>query len=111
MPELVFPQALPKPKPKSTARSCAGHRAWVRRHSCCVRGCRSTSIECAHVGAGSDGAMGVNPSDRWTISLCQLHHREQHQIGERGFEAKYSIDLLGLAVEFARRSPLRFKLS
>jgi hypothetical protein len=47
----------------------------------------------------------MKPSDKWAISLCAHHHREQHQIGERAFEAKYSIDLLMLAAEFARRSP------
>jgi hypothetical protein len=40
-----------------------------------------------------------------------FHHREQHALGERTFEAKYDIDLIELAQEFARRSPLRARLS
>lgn len=44
-------------------------------------------------------------------SLCTVHHREQNQIGELSFEKKYKIDLRELAIEFARRSPHRGKLS
>ena len=111
MPELVFPRELARPRSRPTVRSCAGHRAWVRRHACSVRGCRRTPIECAHVRSGTDGSMGMKPSDRWTISLCAFHHREQHDLGERRFGEKYSIDLVALASEFAIRSPFRWKLS
>ena len=105
MPELRFPSLLP-PKPrKHTRRTCAAHRAWVRRHRCSVRGCRRLPIECAHVRGGTDGGMGLKPSDKWTISLCQHHHLEQHAIGEHEFEAKYDIDMRQLAIEFATRSP------
>lgn len=54
---------------------------------------------------GTDGGLGLKPSDRWTISLCQFHHLEQHAIGEAAFEARHDINLLDLAKEFARRSP------
>lgn len=110
MPELVFPRELSKPRPKPTVRSCLGHRVWVRRHACCVRGCGRSPIESAHVRGGADGGIGMKPSDRWTISLCAYHHLEQHSIGEREFEDRYSLDLTGLAIEFARRSPFRCKL-
>jgi hypothetical protein len=53
----------------------------------------------------------MKPSDRWTISLCAFHHRQQHDIGEIAFEDKYSICLSELAKEFARRSPHWQKLS
>lgn len=111
MPELRFPGTLAKPVRKPTVRSCAGHRAWVRRHYCSVPGCRRTPIVCAHVRTGSDGGMGMKPSDRWSISLCEYHHLEQHQIGERAFEVRYSIDMTALASEFAQRSPFRWKLA
>ena len=62
-------------------------------------------IECAHVRMGTDGGMGLKPSDRWTISLCHDHHVEQHQIGERAFEERYDLSMKGLAREFAQRSP------
>ena len=59
---------------------------------------------------GTNGGMGVKPSDRWTISLCggaEGHHAEQHRTGETSFAIKYSIDLIGLAAEFVKRSPKR----
>jgi hypothetical protein len=82
----------------------------VRKHHCCVPGCKRTPIECAHVRLGTDGGTGLKPSDRWTISLCAYHHLEQHRIGEARFEDKYGLDLKSLAREFARRSPQWHKL-
>jgi len=49
-------------------------------------------------------------SDRWTISLCQRHHLEQHEIGEPAFEAKYDLNLRELADEFAQRSPSKTRI-
>ena len=62
-------------------------------------------IECAHIRGGTDGGLGLKPTDKWTISLCQFHHLEQHEIGEAAFERRNDVDLLELAREFARRSP------
>jgi hypothetical protein len=53
--------------------------------------------------------MALKPSDKWVISLCPDHHREQHQIGEPEFERRYGICLADLASEFSRRSPHRAK--
>ena len=110
MPELRFPARLPSESRKTSVRSCAGHRAWVRRHLCSVPGCRRLPIECAHVRSGTDGGQGLKPSDKWCISLCRDHHLEQHQIGERAFELRHGLDLKALAEEFAARSPWRSKL-
>jgi hypothetical protein len=52
----------------------------------------------------------MKPSDKWVISLCLFHHREQHQLGEPRFEEKHGIDMLNLAREFVRRSPYWAKL-
>jgi hypothetical protein len=95
---------------RNNPRECPAHRAWVRGHQCCVPGCNETPIECAHVRKGTDGGTGLKPSDTWVISLCGRHHSEQHRIGEDIFAAKYGLDLMGLAIEFARRSPHRLKL-
>jgi len=111
MPEVRFPSLLPQERRKKGSRSCAAHRAWVRRHRCSVPGCRALPIECAHVRGGTDGGLGLKPSDKWCLSLCRDHHLEQHDIGERAFEQKYSVDLLGLAGEFLLRSPFRTNLS
>jgi hypothetical protein len=105
MPRLVFPhQVIKRPKVRPS-RCCAAHRNWVRKHHCCVPGCKRTPIECAHVRLGTDGGAGLKPSDRWAISLCAHHHREQHSIGEASFEREHGIALKALAEEFARQSP------
>lgn len=111
MRELRFPSLLPPEPKRKSSRTCAAHRAWVRRHRCSVRGCRGLPIECAHVRNGTDGGLGLKPSDRWSISLCQFHHLEQHEIGEAAFEARYDLNLVELAREFARRSPYLEKMA
>lgn len=100
-----LPKRLDRTSHREDEKYCPAHRAWIRGHHCCVPGCLRRPIECAHVRHGTDGGLGRKPSDRWTISLCWLHHREQHERGERPFESKYGLDLRALAVEFARRSP------
>jgi hypothetical protein len=110
MPELRFPQRLPPTPRRATMRCCPAHRNWVRKHRCSVPGCKNLPIECAHVRGGTDGGVGLKPSDRWSVSLCRFHHREQHALGERRFEAIYDLDLQALAREFARKSPHSSKL-
>jgi hypothetical protein len=109
MPSFL-PQRITRPRRAEERRSCPGHRAWVRRHHCVVPGCAQLPIECAHVRTGTDGGTGLKPSDRYVVSLCREHHAEQHRIGEARFENKYSLDLLAIAAEFARRSPHRTAL-
>lgn len=105
MPSSRIPTLLRRSKIAKIARECPGHRAWVRKHKCSVRACAQKQIECAHVRLGTNGGMGIKPSDAWCISLCQMHHAEQHAIGEKSFEERYELDLKALAIEFARRSP------
>jgi len=105
MPLTRLPSKLERPKRPRDDRCCPAHRAWVRRHHCCVPGCMNRNIECAHVRTGTDGGMALKPSDRWAISLCSNHHREQHALGEAKFQRRYKIDLYELAREFAKRSP------
>ena len=94
---------------KDAGKRSPAHRSWVRRHACCVCGTEA-AIECAHVRCGTDGGMGIKPSDRWCISLCKAHHAEQHQIGEPAFERRYGIGLKSLAERFFKASPHRHKL-
>ena len=105
MPDLLLPSRIKRNKSSPTMRSCPAHRAWVRKHHCCVPGCKGLPIECAHVRGGTDGGMALKPSDWWVVSLCSYHHREQHLLGESPFELKYGLELLELAVRFARLSP------
>ncbi|MEO6114163.1 MAG: putative HNHc nuclease [Sphingomicrobium sp.] len=105
-----FTRAARCSTPRNSQRDCPAYRAWVRRHRCCVVGCLARPIECAHVRAGTDGGVGLKPSDRWTISLCAGHHAEQHLLGHASFEQKYCLDLKALAQAFARASPHRLKV-
>jgi hypothetical protein len=90
-------------------RRSPGHRAWVRGHACSACGTQ-TAIECAHVRTGTDGGVGIKPSDQWCISLCKDCHARQHQIGEAAFEAETHIDMKALAEMFFKLSPHRQKL-
>jgi hypothetical protein len=94
-------------KQQELGRRFPSHRAWIRGHACSVPGCSANDIECAHVRNGTDGGVSLKPSDWWTISLCGVHHFEQHQIGEEAFEQRYGLDLQKLAQQFAQRSPHR----
>ena len=111
MPRLLFPNRLERDRAREpNGRECPAHRAWVRRHHCCVPGCLRRPIECAHVRCNTDGGVALKPSDRWSISLCRDHHIEQHRVGELAFEQRYGIDLHALADLFASRSPHRRRL-
>lgn len=105
MASIQLPARIGKSKRDRGHRTCPAHRAWVRRHRCCVPGCANLPIECAHVRRGTDGGQSLKPSDRWTVSLCREHHADQHRIGEAAFEKCYEIDLRALAEAFARASP------
>jgi hypothetical protein len=59
---------------------------------------------------GTDGGMGIKPSDKWCISLCRDCHSQQHRQGEETFEKTHGIDMKALAQEFFRQSPHRHKL-
>lgn len=92
---------------------CPGHLAWVRGHACSVGGASGQGcggrMEAAHVRSGTDGGMGVKPSDTYTIPLCSDHHAEQHRIGESAFERRRGIDMKAIAEGLARTSPHRTK--
>lgn len=86
-----------------------GHLKFVREHSCVVKNCNGRPIEAMHVRLGSHAGMGQKPSDDATVSGCSAHHLELHRTGEATFQAKYELDLLALAAEFASKSPHRSK--
>ena len=81
------------------------HRRWVRSHGCCVPECQAVSVDFAHLRSARNAGKGQRPHDIFGVSLCRLHHDEQHRIGAGAFGKKYQIDLWALAAEFARRSP------
>lgn len=107
---MALPQRIKTKSDKADrGKRSPAHRAWVRGFACCA--CGSTqAIEVAHVRVGTDGGMGIKPSDKWCISLCKDCHAQQHQQGEQTFERAHNINMKGLALEFFRASPHRHKL-
>jgi hypothetical protein len=81
------------------------HRRWVKSHGCCVPACRAPSVDFAHLRSAANAGTGQRPHDIFGVSLCRLHHDEQHRVGAEAFGDRYGIDLWSLAAEFARRSP------
>ena len=89
---------------------CAGHLQWIRGHQCTVNnGECSDRIEAAHARAGTDGGLGVKPSDCWTLPLCSFHHRDQHRIGEPAFERLHGVKMKDTAAALWAKSPHRKK--
>jgi hypothetical protein len=92
----MIPKLRKRPKmmvKEPTVIRAPGFLAFVRRHNCtCVEidptGCGG-EIEAAHVRRGTDGGIGMKPSDCYALPLCSEHHAEQHRIGEQSFEKKY----------------------
>lgn len=58
--------------------------------------CGATPIEIAHV---RTGGMGRKADWTATIPLCPTHHREQHQIGTKSFQARYGVSLTDRAAQ------------
>ena len=81
------------------------HRQWIRGNHCATGSQCISPIEAAHVRTDTNCGIGMKPGDEWIIPLCLRHHAEQHNIGERGFERKYNIDMKEIAAALARKSP------
>jgi hypothetical protein len=90
---------------------CPQHLAWVRQcFRCAVTEGRAVhecfgKIEAAHVRGGTDGGMGVKPSDCFVIPLCSAAHREQHNVGEAEFQRIYGINMRRIADSLWLKSP------
>jgi hypothetical protein len=82
----TIPRGQRKPDPKRAAQ----HLAFIRGLPCMICGARPS--EAAHVRRGTDGGIGVKPSDRFSLPLCRAHHDAQHSNGEVSFWAYYGID-------------------
>lgn len=90
-------------------RLCQGHIRWIRQHYCAVKGmngheCKGR-IEAHHVRLGTDGGVGLKPSDRWAVPLCVTAHRILHDEGQITFEKRWKIDLKEIAEGLAGWSP------
>jgi len=104
----ALPPAIPKKAKRSSRWRSQAHLNFVRSHQCCVYGCSGMPIEAAHVRNRSGAGIGQKPSDYRAVSLCQAHHRMQHEMGERTFwQAR---DVEALIDAYCKASPKRFEI-
>jgi len=78
------------------------HLKFVRGLPCCVCG-NNIASEAAHVRFACEAVgkrkvgVGEKPDDKWTVPLCGMHHRMQHEWGEREFWKAYGKDPIVIA--------------
>lgn len=84
----------------------ATHLQFVRGFVCILYGKHECEgrIEACHIRTGTDGGMGMKPSDCFTFPACEAAHAEQHRIGEAAFERKHGVSLRKEADELWRIS-------
>ena len=82
---------------------CDPHLAFVRTLPCVV--CLdNTSTEAAHVRLADarigkpNAGIGAKPDDKYVLPLCGVHHRQQHNHGEKNFWHGQDPVLLALAI-------------
>ena len=88
---------------------CPGHLKFVRGFRCILGDtpghvCEGL-IRACHIRTGTDGGMGVKPSDCWTYPGCDGAHGLQHQIGEAEFERRFGLNLKAVAEGLWSLSP------
>ena len=72
------------------------HLKFVASQPCLV--CGRTPSDAHHIKFAEQRAMGRKVSDRFTVPVCRLHHRELHRRGnERAWWESQGIDPLGIA--------------
>ena len=72
------------------------HLKFVASQPCLV--CGRTPSDAHHIKFAEAQAMGRKVSDRFTVPICRLHHRELHRRGnERAWWASQAIDPLAIA--------------
>jgi hypothetical protein len=75
---------------------------WLRTQPCVI--CKASNTEACHIRVGSinhdkrETGMGEKSDDKWTVPLCNYHHREQHSMNELAFWKAYNIDPFLLAI-------------
>ena len=79
------------------------HLDYIRSLPCCI--CGGIDTEAAHIRVGSPDhgkrstGMAEMPDDKWTVPLCNRHHRAQHDAGnELKWWASQGIDPFMLAM-------------
>src|SRR5262245_13921145 len=97
MPAPRIAGTLARGNSKPGAHRRAQHLAFVRQLSCVACG-KAAPPDAAHVRTGTDGGIGMKPSDRYTVPLCTACHAKQHRIGELSFWSALRIDPLNVAL-------------
>jgi hypothetical protein len=64
------------------------YKAWIRSLPSAVSG--AGPCEAAHT--GTDGGMSQKASDYSCVPLTAAEHRQYHQLGRGGFEARYGVN-------------------
>src|SRR5262249_36718083 len=79
------------------------HLRFVTAQGCLV--CGRTPSDAHHIRFAEQQAMGRKVSDRFTVPMCRLHHRELHRRGnERAWWQSQGIDPLVIAAELWGRT-------
>lgn len=73
--KLKPPKMGVRPLPRKVWRR---HRRWVKSHGCCVPHCPAAVIEFAHLRSAANAGTAQKPHDMFGVSLCRVHHDEQH---------------------------------
>ena len=92
-----IPRMVARSKPKPEFRRRGQHLAFVKLLSCVACG-KAAPSEAAHVRLGTDGGVGIKPSDRYSVSLCTSCHELQHRFSELRFWSVLRIDPLNVAL-------------
>ena len=79
------------------------HLKFVAAQPCLI--CARTPSDAHHLKFAERAAMGRKVSDRFTVPICRLHHRDLHKRGnERNWWEGQGIDPLPIAADFWRTS-------
>jgi hypothetical protein len=84
------------------------HLKFVAGQSCLV--CGRTPSDAHHIKFAEQRAMGRKVSDKFTVPICRLHHRELHRRGnERAWWQQQGIEPLAVAAAFWKKTHKDFR--
>jgi hypothetical protein len=79
------------------------HLRFVAAQGCLV--CGRTPSDAHHIKFAEQRAIGRKVSDKFTVPICRLHHRELHRRGdERGWWQSQGLDPLAVATTLWART-------
>ena len=81
------------------------HLDFIRSLPCVIPGCKRKA-EAAHIGPRG---LSQKADYNRTVPLCAHHHREQHQLGRRRFEAHYGVDLNAVIERLTQRPKMSIR--